>query len=81
MGASFAVLPAANGYSRRRERAADAFALRMTECPEIFVSAMEKLGRQNLAQRQPNPVIEFLFHSHPSIAKRVAFARAWRRHA
>ena len=77
--ASLLALPMANSYSRRRERAADAFALRVTGRPDTFIDAMEKLGRQNLSQRQPHPLIEFLFHSHPSIAKRVEFAMAWPR--
>jgi hypothetical protein len=29
----------------------------------------------NLADRDPNPVTEFMFYSHPSIKKRIAFAR------
>lgn len=36
-----------------------------------FVSSMNKLAEQNLADRRPHPVIEFLFHSHPSIEKRI----------
>jgi Zn-dependent protease with chaperone function len=35
---------------------------------------MEKLAALNLAERKPHPWIEFFFHSHPSIEKRVAFA-------
>jgi Zn-dependent protease with chaperone function len=38
---------------------------------------MQKLADQNLAEREPNQVIEMLFHSHPSIGKRVAAAEAW----
>jgi STE24 endopeptidase len=36
---------------------------------------MEKLADMNLADRDPNPVTEFMFYSHPSIKKRIAFAR------
>ncbi len=76
--ASLAVLPWSNAFSRWRERAADTFALNTTNLREAFISAMEKLAVQNLAQQQPHPVLEFLFHSHPSVAKRIAFARAWK---
>jgi STE24 endopeptidase len=72
-----AALPLVNTFSRARERAADAFALRATGMAESFISAMEKLGRQNLSETRPHPLIEAVFHSHPSIEKRVAFARAW----
>lgn len=77
-GASLLVLPAANAYSRHRERHADAFALRTTGNREAFIGSMEKLAEQNLAQRQPHPWLEFIFHSHPSMAKRIAFAKSWR---
>jgi len=74
---ALAALPAANAFSRHLERQADAFALRATGDRDAFIGAMEKLAAQNLAQRRPHPWIEFFFHSHPSIEKRVAFARAW----
>jgi STE24 endopeptidase len=77
LAASLIVLPVANGYSRRRETAADLFALETTEAPGIFIDAMTKLGRQNLAQTRPHRLIEFLLHSHPSIGRRVDFAHRW----
>ncbi|MFQ5694407.1 MAG: M48 family metallopeptidase [Terriglobia bacterium] len=76
--AGLLVLPLANGFSRRLERRADAFALRTTGRRDDFIHSMEKLAQQNLAQRRPPGWIEFLFHSHPSVEKRIAFARAWR---
>ena len=57
------------------ERQADAYALRAIPSKSAFVSSMEKLAGLNLAERQPHPWIEFLFHSHPSIDKRIAFAQ------
>lgn len=76
-GISLLALPLANAYSRQLERQADAFALRVTGSREAFIAAMEKLAEQNLAQRRPPPWLEFIFYSHPSIEKRIAFARAW----
>lgn len=67
-------LPLVNGFSRWRERRADRFALRLTENSGAFISAMRKLARQNLAETQPSRLIEFLFHGHPSIARRIAAA-------
>ena len=43
--------------------------------PAPFISSMEKLAELNLAERQPHPWIEFIFHSHPSIQKRIDFAQ------
>lgn len=74
-GVSLLALPAANAHSRHLERHADAFALRTTGNREAFIASMEKLAEQNLAQRCPHPWIEFIFHSHPSLEKRIAFAR------
>lgn len=64
-------VPLVNTYSRRRETAADDFALEVTEKHEDFVNAMEKLGEVNLAVRDPHWLLETLLHSHPSIGRRV----------
>jgi Zn-dependent protease with chaperone function len=47
----------------------------MTRDREAFISSMEKLGWQNLAEPRPNRLIEFVFYSHPSVEKRLALAR------
>ncbi len=73
-GVSLMALPLVNGYSRWRERRADRFALDTTKNREAFVSAMRKLAAQNLAETEPSRLVEILFHGHPSIAKRIAYA-------
>jgi STE24 endopeptidase len=77
MGFSILTVPLASVFSRGRERAADRFALDATRRVDAFISSMEKLGEKNLAERQPNRWIEFVFHSHPCIARRIAAAQAW----
>ena len=72
---SLLLLPAVNSYSRAMERQADTYALRAISSREPFITSMEKLAELNLAERQPSPWIEFIFHSHPSIQKRIAFAQ------
>jgi STE24 endopeptidase len=67
--------PISNIFSRKYEWEADAFALETTGNNGAFISAMEKLAEQNLADKVPNKIIEFLFHSHPSLQKRIEFAR------
>ncbi len=69
-------LPLSNTYSRRREFAADAAAVQMTGTAEPLVSALEKLATQNLADKHPPLWIEAFLHSHPSIGRRIARARA-----
>ena len=74
---SLLLMPVFNAVSRRHERRADRYALEMTRNPAAFVSAMKRLGAQNLAEERPSRLIELLFHSHPPLAKRVEAARAW----
>ncbi len=71
---SLVLLPAVNAHSRRMERQADAYALESIADQRVYVSALHKLAELNLAERRPHPWIEFIFYSHPSIEKRIAFA-------
>jgi STE24 endopeptidase len=73
---SLVTMPLSNALSRLYEREADRFALDATRDRASFISTMEKLAEMNLADRDPNPVTEFMFYSHPSIKKRIAFARS-----
>ena len=72
---SLITMPLVNSYSRRREFAADAYAVQSMKKAEPLVSALEKLASQNLANKTPAAWIEFLLHSHPSIHRRVQRAR------
>ena len=68
------VMPISNGYSRAIEYQADEYALETTQMVGPFKSAMTRLANQNLADAEPSPIIEFLFHDHPSIRKRLKHA-------
>jgi STE24 endopeptidase len=68
-------LPLANAFSRRLERQADDFGLALTGDPAAFVSAMERLGTLNLAERRPHRLKEILLYSHPALDRRIARAR------
>jgi STE24 endopeptidase len=63
--------------SRRHERRADRFALELTDKADAFISAMRRLGAQNLADEAPSRLVEWLFHSHPTVSQRIARARHW----
>jgi STE24 endopeptidase len=76
---SLLLMPALNAYSRFNERQADRYAFESIASVEPFISSMNKLAQQNLAERTPSKWIEVLFHSHPAISKRVAAAEAWSR--
>jgi len=72
---SLVSMPFANAHSRRREFAADAYAIQQMGSPDALVSAFEKLADQNLADKEPAKWVEFLLHSHPSIGRRIKRAQ------
>jgi STE24 endopeptidase len=74
---SLLLMPALNAWSRYNERQADRYAFDSIASVAPFISSMNKLARQNLAERTPAKWIEFLFHSHPAISRRVAAAEEW----
>jgi len=76
---SFFLMPALNAFSRYNERQADRYAFESIASVAPFVSSMNKLAEQNLAERTPSRWVEWWFHSHPAIARRVAAAAAWER--
>jgi STE24 endopeptidase len=74
---SLVTVPAANALSRMYERRADRFALALTRNPQAFISAMRRLGAQNLAEEQPSKLVQWLFYSHPPLHERIAAAAAF----
>jgi STE24 endopeptidase len=80
MAVGLLALPAVNGWSRHVEWQADAFALRTAGSGAALARALDRLADLNLAERRPHPVKEALFHSHPSIARRIEQAAAVIRH-
>jgi STE24 endopeptidase len=77
-GVSLVLLPVRNALSRSHERRADRYALAMTGNLDAFVAAMKRLAAQNLAEEEPSPIVEALFHSHPSISARISAARSFK---
>ncbi len=74
---SFLALPALNAYSRYNERQADRYAFESIASVDPFISSMNKLAEQNLAERTPSRFVEWFFHSHPAISRRLQAAQAW----
>lgn len=71
----FLVSPLSNFISRKFEWQADKYALETCSDNNNFASALEKLSLQNLSDKNPKKWIEILFHSHPSLGKRIEYAR------
>jgi STE24 endopeptidase len=74
---SLLLMPALNAYSRFNERQADRYAFQSISSVKPFITSMNKLADQNLAERVPSRFVEWFFHSHPAISKRVRAAEAW----
>jgi len=74
---SFLLLPALNAYSRYNERQADRYAFQSIRSVGPFISSMNKLADQNLAERSPSRWVEWFFQSHPAISRRITAAEVW----
>jgi STE24 endopeptidase len=75
---SLLMMPVSHAMSRANERSADRFALEVTKNPTAFISAMRRLGAQNLAEDHPSKIVQWLFYSHPPVAERIATAQAFK---
>jgi len=67
--------PLGNFFSRKLEKNADKMALSVTGKKEAFISMMNKLAEQNLADRKPHPIIKFFFFDHPPIDERISLTK------
>lgn len=75
---SLMLLPIINAYMRKLETEADDLSLRWCCNPDAFISMMQKLSDENLADPSPSPLIETIFYSHPSTSKRIAHAMSFK---
>lgn len=72
-----AVAPAENWISRRMEAEADWVALELTRDPDSLQKAMVDLSHTSLGDPDPPGWAQLLLGTHPTLADRVAMARAW----
>ncbi len=75
----FVATPIRHAQSRSHERRADAFALGLTGEPEAFGAAIRRLSARTLSEERPSAMTRWLYHRHPSVAERLAFAEAYQR--
>jgi STE24 endopeptidase len=74
-----AMMPVQNAASRYIERQADDFALRLTDNPAAFESALNRLKEMNLAEASPPKLEAILLHSHPPISQRIETCQEYAR--
>ena len=73
-----AATPVRHGQSRRHERLADEFALKLTGEADAFAAAIRRLGARHLAEERPSTLTRWFFHRHPSVGERLALADRFR---
>jgi STE24 endopeptidase len=76
---SFGTSIVSNQLSRRVERRADSFSLRLTGKPRPFVSSEKRLAVQNLADPDPPAWQTLLLATHPPTIERIGTAVAFER--
>lgn len=69
------LLPIQNGFMRHLEKDADMFALDHINDKQNFISAITKLGNQNLSDPSPGKIAELFLYTHPPISKRLRYAQ------
>ncbi|HXX33800.1 MAG TPA: M48 family metallopeptidase [Thermodesulfobacteriota bacterium] len=67
----FFAQPLESAISRKFEREADDFALRLTEMAEGMRSALKRLAADNLANLSPHPLYAWFYYSHPPLVERI----------
>ena len=77
MDALIVTAPAANSISRRMEAEADWKALQVTRDPASLEQLMVGVSDTSLGDPDPPSWTQLLLGTHPTLADRVAMARAW----
>lgn len=69
------LMPVQNAFMRYLEKQADMFALGHIQNKQNFISAITKLGNQNLSDPSPSRLVELFLYTHPPISRRLRYAR------
>ncbi len=64
--------PFSAGWSRRFEKDADAFAVKLQKNPQTLATTLKKMGAHNLSNLTPHPFYAWFYYSHPPLPERVA---------
>ncbi len=78
LGLGYLSMPIQNAISRHFERQADMDSLVLTDDPGTFIRVEEKIGKTNLNDVDPHPVIEWVLFTHPPTIDRIRMAEDYR---
>ena len=68
---SFFLSPIGMAISRRFEREADLYALRVLKTAKPFTTALKKMAKENLSNLRPHPLYVSFNYSHPPLLERI----------
>lgn len=66
------IQPIESALSRRFEREADDFAVKLMETGEPLAKSLKRLAADNLANLTPHPLYAWFYYSHPPLTERVS---------
>jgi len=72
----FLTQPIRNTHSRYCEKQADHYAFELANRAEAEMNVLVKLSNDNLSRVDPHPIVEFFFHDHPALVRRVEYTLA-----
>jgi STE24 endopeptidase len=69
----FPLTPLSSYFSRKHEREADDFALKLIGNGKGLISALVKLSKDNLSNLHPHPFYSAFYYSHPPATERIKY--------
>jgi STE24 endopeptidase len=63
--------------SRKYEREADDYSLKILKTAEPLINALKKLAKENLSNLRPHPLYVWFNYSHPPLLERIKFLSAY----
>jgi STE24 endopeptidase len=70
--AGFFLLPFSMALSRRFERQADTFVVKLLRSPQAMITGLKRLAADNLSNLFPHPLYVQFHYSHPPLMERIA---------
>jgi STE24 endopeptidase len=74
--AGFFLSPVGMGISRRFEREADLYCVRLLKSSEPIIRAFKKMAKENLSNLLPHPLYVWFNYSHPPVIERIRYLEA-----
>lgn len=68
---TFAASPFSNAVSRHQEKAADQYAIELTENKKAAVATFQELSKAGLSEANPPLLVKIFKYGHPTIMERI----------